>query len=83
MPIYEYRCKECREDFEQLVLPSSDAPPRCPSCGSGEAERVMSLSSVSSSQTRRRSRTDGRRRGAETRREKDHEEHKRIHRHTH
>ena len=33
MPIFEYRCSGCRDQFESLVLNSSPAP-ECPSCGS-------------------------------------------------
>jgi len=42
MPVYEYRCEQCEERFEEL-LPSSTAPePPCPSCGAAEVIRVYS-----------------------------------------
>ncbi|UCC79780.1 MAG: zinc ribbon domain-containing protein [Candidatus Zixiibacteriota bacterium] len=41
MPIYEYRCKDCRTKFEVLVF-SSDSKMVCEKCGSEDAERLMS-----------------------------------------
>ena len=43
MPIYEYRCRECRKKFEKIVL-SSTASSRtvCPKCGASKAERLVS-----------------------------------------
>jgi len=32
MPIYEYTCKDCGEDFEALVFISSTKKPECPRC---------------------------------------------------
>jgi putative FmdB family regulatory protein len=40
MPIYEFRCGGCGEQFEELV--AIDATPPCPRCG-GHAERLISL----------------------------------------
>jgi putative FmdB family regulatory protein len=42
MPIYEYRCESCEEQFEEL-LPSSTGPvPPCPACGAKVVTRVYS-----------------------------------------
>ena len=41
MPIYEYICKSCGVEFEELVR--GDEKPACPSCGGGGAERQMSV----------------------------------------
>ncbi|MDR1037174.1 MAG: zinc ribbon domain-containing protein [Deltaproteobacteria bacterium] len=41
MPIYEFRCRECGREFEELVL-KRDEGGTCPSCGSGGAEKRMS-----------------------------------------
>jgi len=41
MPLYEYKCKECGDIFEQLVnRTESDETPKCTACGSKETERV-------------------------------------------
>jgi putative FmdB family regulatory protein len=42
MPIYEYRCLNCNELFEMLVMTSDAGDIRCPKCDGSEAERVMS-----------------------------------------
>ncbi|SHE88262.1 putative regulatory protein, FmdB family [Desulfacinum infernum DSM 9756] len=42
MPIYEFECSKCAEKFECLVF-RSDERVSCPSCGSQEAQRVMSV----------------------------------------
>ncbi|MDR2891500.1 MAG: zinc ribbon domain-containing protein [Deltaproteobacteria bacterium] len=40
MPIYEYCCKKCGHDFEELVF--GDQTPQCPKCGSADTEKLMS-----------------------------------------
>jgi putative FmdB family regulatory protein len=82
MPIFEYECATCGHEFEELVLPSSPEP-RCPSCGGHELRKVLSLPSVSSEQTRERSLKGARERAGKVRKEKDHEEHKWVHKHIH
>jgi len=43
MPIYEYRCKNCRNDFEALVWTSRDEESvECPKCSASEVERILS-----------------------------------------
>ena len=47
MPIYEYRCQECRAEFEKLVFGSgADQDIRCPECRSAEIEQVYSASTA-------------------------------------
>lgn len=41
MPIYEYQCKKCENEFEKLVFNSSDKI-SCPKCKSVKVTRVMS-----------------------------------------
>ena len=41
MPIFEYKCQDCSQRFEELVLNSKRAAPSCPQCG-GEVERLIS-----------------------------------------
>jgi putative FmdB family regulatory protein len=43
MPIYEYRCEECGERFEELVSASAPSAPPCPSCGAEAANRLYSM----------------------------------------
>jgi putative FmdB family regulatory protein len=43
MPIYEYRCRECRRISSFLILNLKDAfVPVCEKCGSHSLERVLS-----------------------------------------
>ncbi len=44
MPLFEYRCKDCGERFETLVLSSSsEEESECPKCGSMQTEKQMSM----------------------------------------
>ena len=43
MPIYEYACRGCGNEFETIVAVSAPAPPY-PKCD-GEVEKKVSLSS--------------------------------------
>lgn len=54
MPIYEYRCTRCDNEFELLLLKSS-AVPACPSCESQDLEQLLSGFAVSSEGTRQTS----------------------------
>ncbi|MCR4667281.1 MAG: zinc ribbon domain-containing protein [Desulfovibrio sp.] len=40
MPIYEYGCRKCGREFEELVR--SGSTPKCPDCGSEDVEKLMS-----------------------------------------
>jgi putative FmdB family regulatory protein len=47
MPIYEYRCTECGEQFELFLRSTAQkAVPICPRCGSTEVEKALSLFGV-------------------------------------
>jgi putative FmdB family regulatory protein len=41
MPIYEYACSKCGQEFETLVR--SGAVPDCPSCHSTDLEKKLSV----------------------------------------
>lgn len=42
MPLYAYRCEDCRHEFETLSR-IDEATPACPSCGGARVERQLSL----------------------------------------
>ncbi len=45
MPIYEFKCLNCNDLFEILVMNSDDKKEmKCPKCNSTEFERVVSSS---------------------------------------
>ena len=44
MPIYEYQCQECGEEFEKLVRSISSVPKvECPHCGGKKVKKAFSL----------------------------------------
>ena len=50
MPIYEYECRQCGEQFEALVLKAAVAS--CPACESRDLEQQISGFAVSSESSR-------------------------------
>lgn len=46
MPIFEYRCKACGEDFEKLVR--GEEKVECPRCGSRKLSKLFSVFGVKS-----------------------------------
>ena len=69
MPIYEYECKTCGQEFERLIR-TGDVPV-CPSCKSQDLTRLLSLSSVSSEHTRKLSFNKARAAAKTVQRDKD------------
>ncbi len=45
MPIYEYRCDTCSNEFETLVLRRNETV-HCPSCGSDRLAKLISAHAV-------------------------------------
>jgi len=41
MPMYEFRCRKCGAEFEEL-LKRSDEKVKCPKCGSTRLEKLFS-----------------------------------------
>jgi len=50
MPIYEYSCKKCSNQFELLVR--GKKTPACPSCDSEDLKRLLSVPAVRSESTK-------------------------------
>ncbi|WP_320169454.1 zinc ribbon domain-containing protein [Maridesulfovibrio sp.] len=44
MPIYEYKCLECGNIYEEISSPEATSA-ACPSCGSNSVEKLMSSTS--------------------------------------
>jgi putative FmdB family regulatory protein len=42
MPVYEYRCQQCEERFEEYLSTSTKPTPPCPKCGAPDPTRVWS-----------------------------------------
>jgi putative FmdB family regulatory protein len=50
MPIYEYKCDECRHAFEMIrSVSESNEDLHCPACKSSKVSRLMSVFSSSQS----------------------------------
>ncbi len=50
MPVYEYACKNCGQEFElRRNISDNDADIKCPKCGIKGPKRVLSLFSTASS----------------------------------
>ena len=67
MPLYDFKCRNCGEEFEALVLKSQ---PVCPSCAGTELEQLISLFAVDSEGTRQAHLTVERRHNAKGQRDK-------------
>ncbi|MBM4396800.1 MAG: zinc ribbon domain-containing protein [Deltaproteobacteria bacterium] len=46
MPIYEFRCERCSEEFEELVPSGTESHP-CPKCGCVRSQRLASAAAFS------------------------------------
>jgi putative FmdB family regulatory protein len=84
MPLYEYTCKACGDEFEALVRPNQPAP-TCKSCGSAEIEKLLSNVTMSSENTREANLKVARAKAKKVTREKDvaQFEYEEKHRHHH
>ncbi|NVM56591.1 MAG: zinc ribbon domain-containing protein [Desulfobacterales bacterium] len=43
MPLYEFRCRKCASEFEQIVFLTDQEPIKCPQCGGSNPERLLSI----------------------------------------
>lgn len=47
MPLYEYQCESCNEEFEQIVrFSEADLMPTCPACGGQQTHKKISISAA-------------------------------------
>ena len=49
MPIYEFRCKDCTENFHSLRRLDRIDETTCPKCSSGRVSRLLSVTASHSS----------------------------------
>jgi putative FmdB family regulatory protein len=47
MPLYEFRCKKCDQQFEKIVFAGDQEPIKCPRCGAPKPDRLLSVFSSS------------------------------------
>lgn len=74
MPIFEYACNACANEFEALVRGST--VPACPGCGSQDLERKLSSPVPRSDTTRDLVKRETRRRDAAQAKDQAHEQRK-------
>jgi putative FmdB family regulatory protein len=60
MPLYDYHCRGCANEFEALVR-AGDTP-RCPECGGSDLERLLSTFALSTDERRQAAARDARQR---------------------
>ena len=47
MPLYEYTCSDCGEDFDKIVkFSEADLMPDCPECGEKNTSKKISAGAV-------------------------------------
>ena len=80
MPIFEYECLECEQQFEHLERAGSPQA-ACPSCGAEQVQRLVSLCAVSSESSRAANLSAAHHRAATRREEKQRSEHAQHHDH--
>jgi putative FmdB family regulatory protein len=68
MPLFEFECLQCRGQFEVLVRANTDTA--CPSCGSKDLQKLLSMFAVDSEATRASALKSGRARAAKEQRDK-------------
>ncbi|MEP6963182.1 MAG: zinc ribbon domain-containing protein [Acidobacteriota bacterium] len=68
MPIYDYKCLDCNETFEALILKNSPQTV-CPGCQSTKLEQLISMFKVDSAGTRELSSVSIKKKNADTRKE--------------
>jgi len=70
MPIYDYKCRRCGRQFEELVRLGET--PNCPSCNGNDLERLVSIPAISTESTRKRSLGKARQAAGKVSKEKKH-----------
>jgi putative FmdB family regulatory protein len=68
VPIFEFECLQCKGQFELLVRSNTAAA--CPSCGSADLRKLLSMFAVDSEATRASALKAGRARATKEQRDK-------------
>jgi len=64
MPLYDFRCRACGQEFEALVR--GESTPVCAACGSADLERLLSTFAMSSRERTKAAAATARKKAAAT-----------------
>jgi putative FmdB family regulatory protein len=70
MPIYDFKCRACGQQFDELVRVGATAD--CPACSASSVERLVSIPAVSTDKTRKRTLGQARQASGKVHHEKQH-----------
>ena len=79
MPIYDFKCSDCGEEFEAFIRGTNTAS--CPSCQGTNLEQLISMFAVDSEGTRQAHLTGARAKSKKIARDKAIAEHEQAHNH--
>jgi putative FmdB family regulatory protein len=79
MPLYEFECRGCGQQFEALVR--AGTTPVCTKCQSGDLHRLTSMFAVNSENTRALASQSARLRNSKTQRDQRAAEQEELHHH--
>jgi putative FmdB family regulatory protein len=82
MPLYDYKCRNCGNEFEVLIRPGADTP-TCAECKSQDLERLLTSFAVSTDSMRDANIQKARKAGEKTRRDKAIAQHEYEEKHRH
>lgn len=51
MPLFEYSCRDCGQQFEILTTGATTEPVRCPQCGGAQVAKLISAPCRSASRS--------------------------------
>lgn len=74
MPIFDFRCTDCQNEFEALVRGAQT--PACPKCGSAALEKLLSLPALKTESTHGKAMAAAKRRDAAQGKDRMHEQRK-------
>ena len=80
MPLYEYRCHACGEQFEYLLRSSAPAA-QCPACASTDLKQLISSSAFHSENASQANLSAAHRKVAAARGDRHRDEHRQHHEH--
>lgn len=82
MPLFDFKCRRCGEEFEALVR-AGGSEPACTACGATDLEKLLSTFAASSGTMRKATLKTARSQAEKVRAGRRHEEHAYMRKHLH